>query len=126
MPAASTPGMALTRAMICWKMTRALLQRWIRRSVVGNVVVVVDLDGGGALGLEAEIDIEDVEEAAQQQARADQQHASQRYLGDDEDGAEAVVFAALSGAGAGVFERFLQIAAGHAEAGDEAEEDGGE
>jgi GNAT superfamily N-acetyltransferase len=78
------------------------------------------------LGLESEIDVEDFEEAAQQQAGADEQHAGESDFGDDEDGAEALMLAALAGAGAGVLERLLQVAGGHAEAGDEAEEDGGE
>ena len=91
----------------------------------GNVVVVVDFDGGGALGLEAEVDVEDVEEAAQQQAGADEQHAGQSDFSDDENGADALVFAALAGAGTGVLEGFLQIAAGHAQAGHEAEENSG-
>ena len=36
------------------------------------------------------------------------------------------MFAALAGAGPGVFEGLLQVAAGHAQAGDESEEEGGE
>ena len=95
------------------------------RPSCGSAVVVVDLDGGGVFGLEAEIDIEDMEEAAQQQARADQQHAGESNLGDDENGADALVLAALARAEAGVLERLLQIAGGHAQAGDESEEDGG-
>ena len=38
-------------------------------------LVVLDVDRSGALGLEAEIDIEDVEEAAQQEPGADEQDA---------------------------------------------------
>ena len=35
---------------------------------------------------------------------------------------DTLVFAALAGAGAGVLERFMQIAAGHSQAGDKAKE----
>ena len=90
-----------------------------------HAVVVFHLHCGGALGLEAEIDIEDVEKAAQQQARADQQHTGQRDLGDNKDGADAVVLAALSRAEAGVFERLVQAAAGHAKSRNKSEEYGG-
>ena len=125
MPAASTPGIAPTRASTCWKMARALAWH-TGRLVGGSVVVVIHLDGGRALGLEAEIHVENFEEAAQQQARAHQQHAGQRDLSDHQHGAQALVLAALARAGAGVLEGFLQIAAGHAQSGDEAEEHGRE
>ncbi len=62
----------------------------------GGAVVVRNLDGCGALGLEAQVNIEDVEEAAQQQARTDKEHASQGNLSHNENGAEPFVLAALS------------------------------
>jgi hypothetical protein len=51
----------------------------------GNAVVVIDVDSGGVLGLESEIDIEDFHEAAQQQSSADQQHAGESNLSNDEE-----------------------------------------
>ncbi len=49
----------------------------------------VEEHGGGAGGLEAEIDVEDAEEAAEEQAGADEEDAGEGDLGDDEGGAEA-------------------------------------
>ena len=59
-------------------------------------VVVINFDGGRVFGLEAKIDAEDAEKAAQQQAGANEQHTGQGDLGDDKDRADAVVLAALS------------------------------
>jgi len=56
----------------------------------------------------------------------DQEHAGESNFSHDKDGAEALMAAALPGAGAGVLERLLQVAGSHAEARDEAEEDGSE
>ena len=73
-------------------------------------VIVVDADGGGGGWLEAEVDVEHVEETAEEQARADDEHAGEGNFGDDEDGTEALVFAAVAHSGAGVFEGFLELA----------------
>ena len=43
----------------------------------------------------------------------------------NEHGAQTLVLASLAGTGAGVLERLLQIAGGHAQAGHESEENGG-
>ena len=48
--------------------------------VVRRVVVVLNVDGGGAIGLEAEVDVEHFEKAAHQQTGAYQQHARQGHL----------------------------------------------
>jgi hypothetical protein len=89
-------------------------------------VVEVDFDGGGVRGLKAEIDVEDAQETAHEQASADEQDAGECDLRDDECGAEAIVPAAVGCAmTGGVLERFLQIGAGHAQAGRKPEEHGG-
>ncbi len=112
MPAASTPGIALTRARICWKMAL----RFAGAGFGGRSgVVVIHPDGGGAFGLEAQIDVEHFQEAAQQQACANQQHAGQGDFRNHQRGAEALVFAAQARARAGVLEHFLQVAAGNAQ-----------
>ena len=92
----------------------AFLGGEIARFVSRNGVVVIDFDGGSAFGLEAEVDIEHVHKAAQEQACADEEHAGEGDFGDDKDGADALMLAALAGAGAGVFEGLMQIATGHA------------
>jgi hypothetical protein len=94
--------------------------------VVGDIGVIIHFYGGRAVGLEAQFNIEDLHEAAQQEPCSDQQDAGERDLGDDEDGAEALVLAALAGASAGVFENLQQVTAGDAQSGDQAEEDGRE
>ena len=85
---------------------------------------VVECDGGGAGGLEAEVDVEDAEEAAQEQARADEEDAGEGDLRDDEGSAEAAVRGRRWCCGR-IFERVLDVAAGDIQAGDEAEEDAG-
>jgi hypothetical protein len=62
MPAASTPGIARDGRKHLLEDGRAFLNAGLGR---GRAVVVVHFDGGGTLGLEAEIDIEDMEKAAQ-------------------------------------------------------------
>ncbi len=74
----------------------AFLRGEVASFVPWDAVVVCDFDGGSALRLETEVDIEDVEEAAQEQTGADEQHAGECDLGDDKDGAGALMFAALS------------------------------
>ena len=78
----------------------------------GSTVVVIDFDGGGVIGLEAEINVEHPDEAAEQQTRAHQQHARQCNFEDDQRGADAFVFAAQACARTGVLEHLLEIAAG--------------
>jgi len=51
-----------------------------------------------------------VHELRKEKASADEKHAGESDLGDDEDGADALVLAACL-ASAGVLEGFLQIAA---------------
>jgi hypothetical protein len=94
--------------------------------VVGDTGVKIHFYGGGAVGLEAEFNIEDLHEAAQQEPGGDKQDAGERDLGDDEHGAEALVLAALAGASAGVFENLQQVTAGDAQSGNQAEEHGRE
>ena len=122
MPAASTPGSALTRARICWKIS----PRFSPAASVGGAVVVVHFDRGGAIGLKAEVHVKHFEKAAQQQARTDQQHAGQRNFRDDQRGADALMFAAQARAGTGILEHLLQIAASHPEPRKQAEHHGGE
>src|SRR6202042_2067650 len=78
-------------------------------------VVVVDADGCGGRWLEAEIDVEDVKETAEEEACSYDEDAGEGYFGDDEGGTEALVFAAVAHTGAGVFEGFLDVDAGHFE-----------
>ena len=92
-PAASTPGMELIRAIISWKIT---LRFWSPVFRGGSGVVVCDIDGRGVFGLEAEVDIENMEETAQEEASADEQDAGEGDLGYNENGAGALVFAALA------------------------------
>ena len=66
--------------------------------IAAVVVVEVDFDGWRRRGLEAEIDVEDAQEAAHEQAGADEQHAGERDFRDDQHGAEALVTAAVAGA----------------------------
>ena len=105
MPAVWTPGIASMR----WRTSRSKVATL---AAVSTRRGVVEEDGGGAGWLEAEVDVEDAEEAAQEQAGADEEDAGEGDFGDDEGGAEALVFAAVAGAGAGILERVLQIAAG--------------
>ena len=86
---------------------------------------VVEGDGGGAGGLEAKVDVEDAEEAAQEQTRGDEEHAGEGDLRDDEGSAEAGCSLASGSAGSRIFECILQIAAGDAQAGYDAEEESG-
>ena len=86
---------------------------------------VVEEDGGGAGGLEAEVDVEHAEEAAQEQAGGDEENAGESDLRDDEGGAEAGCSLAAGGAGRRILERVLQVAAGDAQAGNDAEEQSG-
>jgi hypothetical protein len=62
-------------------------------------VVGVERDGGGVSGLEAEVDVEDAEEAAQEEAGSDEENAGEGDLGDDEGAAEAGGGVASGGAG---------------------------
>ena len=64
-----------------------------------------------------------MEEAAQQKAGADDEDTCQRYFRDDQYGPQALVVASGAGAGAGVFEGFLEVSRGDFEAGSKAEEE---
>ena len=83
----------------------------------------VEDHGGGAGGLEAEIDVEDAEEAAEEEAGADKEDAGEGDLGDDECGAEAGGGLASGGACCRILESVLQIATGDAQARDDAKEE---
>ena len=121
MPAASTPGSALTRSRDLLEDHAALC----RARVAGRgAVVVLHFDRGGTVGLEAEIDVEHLEEAAHQQSRADQQHAGQGDFRDDQRAAHALMLLAFARTGPAVLERFLQVAAGHLQSGSETEKNG--
>jgi hypothetical protein len=74
-------------------------------------IVEFDLEGGDVGGLEAEIDIEQADEAAREEAGADEQDARQRDFGDDEGGAEALVPSAVGHTGAAILEDVLEVAA---------------
>ena len=52
-------------------------------------IVEVEPHGGGVGGFEAQVDVEDAEKAAQEQAGADEEDAGEGDLRDDEGGAEA-------------------------------------
>jgi hypothetical protein len=86
---------------------------------------VVEEDGGGAGGLEAQVDVEDAEEAAQKQAGGDEKDAGEGDLRDDEGGAEASRSTAAGGADSRILECVLQVAARDAQAGNDAEEESG-
>ena len=58
MPEVSTPGIAATRSIMRWKMAVAMSAGFLRGLAT---FLVVDLDGCGVIGLEAEIDGEDLE-----------------------------------------------------------------
>ena len=75
-----------------------------------GVVAVIHHDGCGMLGLESKIDVENFEKAAQQESRAHQEHAGQRNLSDHQGSAQPLMLTAHAGTGAGVLERFLQVA----------------
>ena len=69
--------------------------------IAAIVIVVVDFDGGGRSGFEAEIDIQHAQEAAHEQTGADEEHAGERDFRDDKCGAQALVTAAVAGTVAG-------------------------
>ena len=75
MPAVWTPGMVWMR----WRISRSTAPR-----LAAFAVVEVEPDGGGAGRFEAEVDVEDAEEAAQEQTGADEQDAGEGDLRDDE------------------------------------------
>src|SRR6185437_9914380 len=85
-------------------------------------IVVIDLERGSAGRLESQIDIEHVEKATQQQARADQQHAGQSYFGDDQHSAQALMLSARAHSLAHVLESILEITGRYPEAGSNPEE----
>ena len=87
--------------------------------------VVIDADSGSAAGLEAKVNVEHAEKAAQQQTCADQQHAGEGDLTNYKCGANAVMPAALAGSVAPVFEGPLQAFARHAKSRCKAEENRG-
>src|SRR6202021_2094743 len=72
-----------------------------------RAVVILDFDGGGAVGLKPEINIEHLHKTAQQQPRAHQQHASQSYFEDDQRGADPLVLASQSRSRTGILEHLL-------------------
>ena len=78
------------------------------------------------LRAEAEIDVEDAEETAKEQARADEENASESDFGDDERGTHAIVAAAFAEAAAGVLESGLNVTAGEHEPGSDAEKNADE
>src|ERR1700679_4277931 len=64
-----------------------------------------------------------MQEATQKKTGTDEQHAGERYFGDDEGRAKAFMFAAVAHIWPCVFEGLLQIVAGHFEAREKTEED---
>src|ERR1035441_9741932 len=95
------------------------------RGVVAILSSCVDAPGGCLLGLEAEVDIQDTEKAADEQARADEEDAGESDLGDDQDAADPSCAAALAASTAGVLEGFGLMGVGSLESGGEAEENAG-
>ena len=73
---------------------------------------VNNVNYGYVAGLEAEIDIEDAEEATQEKAGAYEENAGQGYFDYDQDGTEATAAATFTGAASGVFESFGNVGAG--------------
>ncbi len=74
-----------------------------------SAIIHFDVERGDMRGLEAEIHVQQPDEAAQQQARAGQQHACQRHLRHHQRGSKALVSSALAHALAAVFQRLVQV-----------------
>src|SRR6185503_20506939 len=75
--------------------------------LIGEARSRIDSERGGSRRPIPEVDIEDVDEAANQQPSADQQHAGKRDFRDDECTANARVSAAPSGATVVILERVV-------------------
>ena len=77
MPALSTPGSLFDQAQHLVEIRIALLS--------GRIPAVgIDANRRGSRGLEAHVDVEHADQAANQQTRADQQHAGERDLRHDQ------------------------------------------
>ena len=81
MPAASTPGSAVTREMICSKIAPRLASL---ASLDGALSSYSTLDRRSAVRLEAKVHVEHFDETVQQKSRTHQQHAGQRNFRDDQ------------------------------------------
>src|SRR5579859_7134464 len=90
-----------------------------------SIVVITDGERGGLRRLQSEIHVQHAEEAAEKQARANKEHASERHFADDEERAESVKMAAFRRAPAGAGEAGAQIRGGDKKTGSEAEQDRG-
>ena len=87
--------------------------------------VRIDADRRRPRRLEAHVDVEHAHEAADQQAGADEQHAGERDLGDDERVAHPGPAASFGRSAAGVLQRVVQRRAARLERRRQAEHDAG-
>jgi hypothetical protein len=76
--------------------------------------------------MKSEIDIEDAKEAADEQARADDEHARESHFRYNKSAANPCVAVALAGAAIGVLQSVVELDAGNLEGGEETEEDSSE
>ncbi len=86
----------------------------------------VDAHGGGPGGLEAEVDVEDAEETADEESGSNEQDAGEGDFGDDEDGPEEAVVGRIGCGAALFFEGFAHVSARDVEGGRESEDDAAE
>ena len=102
--AARTPGVCSRRSRTCWK-----------NSLIGGAAILLRRHGDAhrqhLLGIEARLDILKSAEAADEQARADEQHHRERDFSDDQRVAKTKRHAAGSGAAAVALQRILRTGA---------------
>ncbi len=83
----------------------------------------INAKGGGALGAEAEVHIENAKEAANEQAGADEKYASESDFRNNQAAANPGVTAALARAAIGIFEDIVKSESGNLEGGEKSEDD---
>ena len=100
----------------------------IRRLLLGRRVggVGIDAHGGGAGGLKAQVDVQDLHEAANEQPGADQQDARKRNLRHDQCVAHPPAGAPFGRSAAAILERVVQGQVRRLERGGQAEDDAGQ
>src|SRR5260370_37530396 len=79
--------------------------------------------GGGGFGMKTEVDIEDAKEAADEQTRANDEHARESHLRYNKGAAHPCAAVALARAAIGVFQSVVKLDAGNLEGREKTEED---